>query len=175
MSEQLTTAAELKEIAARKLSTVITLPELGVSVRVRRLQYSSFIKTGRLPDSFINGFTQREDGEGSAKITNEQFAELMEFRDQVVLDYVDSLKVVRENPGEDEVALSDFPDADKEAILTAAQSGSIELKGGDSVSHDELAFFRQEQRVPSGSDSGGQTESQAEPVDADSGGQSGGA
>jgi len=175
MSYQLTTAAELKARAAEKLFTVITLPELGVQVRVRRLQYSTFIKTGHVPDSFINGFTQRENGEGSAKITNEQFAEIMEFRDQVVLDCVVSLKIVRENPGEDEVALSDFPDADKEAILTAAQGGSIELKGGETVSQDDLANFRQEHGVPSGGDSGGQVEGEAEPPNADSGEQSGGA
>ena len=119
-----TAASEFRKRAeARDLGNVIELPS-GLFVSIKRPSVTGMIKSGHIPADVASSLQNVAPGQPMQGNDMKQYLKLM---DLIVVESVVSPKVVLENPGTDEVLVSDFDDLDKQFIMNYVQSGVADL------------------------------------------------
>jgi len=122
-----TSASEIKRIAKEVITEgkLIELPS-GIFVKVARPSLAGMIKAGKIPATLVQAAVGQI--QGSIPVTPKAINESIEVLECIILASVKEPKVVKENPTENEVALSDFTDEDRGYIFQYVQTGALDLK-----------------------------------------------
>ena len=121
------TAKQVQKIADETIieGKLVELPS-GLVFRIARPSLAVMLKNGKIPANLVQVAVRQMQGQGIMNAT--QVKESIEVVELIVCEAVKEPRIVRENPGEDEVSIESLCDEDKGFIFNYVQRGAMDLK-----------------------------------------------
>lgn len=143
--------------ACAKKTTMLELPS-GFSVEVCRPSLAAWFQSGRLPQPLVGMLMKAARGESSpgnilSDLGDDDFLEALKFmRDIVTATVVHPRIVAVADPeSETEIGVDEIPEADFNALVRYAMSGSagvaVQMEEGETTTLDSLGSFREDKRL----------------------------
>jgi len=104
----------------RKQGTLITLSS-GITLRIGRPSVNNLVKTGQLPAELANAAIKVQSG--TPNLTDHDMKKYVEYNERIVLLSVMEPKIVASDPTDEQIALEDLGDDDRNEILLYVNGG----------------------------------------------------